>query len=1078
MRVTKDQSRTTNEFQRSNSTTNAFIGGTQKTWMTGQFPKTARDPSIPKVSAPKATDQASKTPHRAELSLEINTTVENKDSTDAIFGPNFDRGRYPARRPRHGAIDSCISRPSSSPAAGTFLQVLSPPAVETNAAPPGIISVDVSANAENVFPSPSPSVEARRNSVNAVDIEDKEHQAQTAEAPSVKAPTPSLEELVTKCGGIDQLEKLLKDAGKGNYGPGQIAASAAAHALPAPGPSNGSRPRGRPPGSKNQRSPVYNHGSSAPLIANKRPQGTTDEPRKRLQSFPGSLSIDVFALPSATTLPPSQNGQNRAPASPSGTEMHILAQNIAQRIQLVANLSGREGSHVERPRLGLLREACENSDLFYLVLHQLFCFEHQIRKSNGQVPNLSEMHVKGLKVVAFLLVSNEKMVDDAVAWFSVFPLPWGDLLLNRKGFGSAHAKVLRCLEKMAMFWADMRSQCSARRYPPLVDELVALFNVESFLFQQIIFRAVLRDIWCGEVDDCFQLAEEVFNRDYKAVMSRLSLGSTAAELAEFYQRAVVKEYQQVMHSHWQHTASLTTATMTAPVQQQNQSHINRSSNNRNESWREHNATVQSPPTPNTQTVQHHNPSTVSGPGPIGQIGRQGNLLSQTQVLASSGISSGPISYSTSSPTTMQGFSGTGVPMNSPGHWNSPLQQIARRKSSTARNVQNPSESMLPSRRTSHMVPSNVPGNPHMHQFHLNVGPQQQTYNQAPSSSVPNHYPHAQSDVRRSMNNRTSETTLPTLNSNSFLPSNPSLPADDNSAPFIRSYPPLPTHPNPTTSALHQAHLRSPTLSYLDPNKDPSSTRKCFRFIKHILMPPEELDINNRHVNWEFCVNKELTDWFARDAPSLNGAPPIRTIVSGSRLCRIRCISLKDKAGMPTQSEWAVADNVWPYSTAIVLNGTALDMRKKTHHGKDLPIDVTRYIKAGQNNLSSAVIGFPENSTSRYAIGVEFIQVVDEQKIKHEIETLPWLEARKRILDQSKNLDPEVEVVQSQKVLDLTDPFTSCIFEVPVRGINCRHNQCFDRDTFLQTRISKVPWEPCGPDEFRVSFIFAFAPLRV
>lgn len=232
------------------------------------------------------------------------------------------------------------------------------------------------------------------------------------------------------------------------------------------------------------------------------------------------------------------------------------------------------------------------------------------------------------------------------------------------------------------------------------------------------------------------------------------------------------------------------------------------------------------------------------------------------------------------------------------------------------------------------------------------------------------------------------------------------------------------------------------------------------------MPPEELDSKNRHVNWDFSVNKELTDSFARDAHNSHGAPPTRAIVPGSRLCRIRCISLKNRAGMPTESEWAVADNVWPGSTAVVLNGIALDIRKKSHHGKDLPIDVTSYIKEGQNNLSTAVIGFQKDSNTRYAIGVEFIMIVDEQMLKNQITILPLLEAGKRILDQSKNLDPDIEVIQAQKVLDLTDPFTASMFDVPVRGINCHHNQCFDRDTFLQTRTAKVPGEPCGPDEFR------------
>ena len=1079
MRAAKVQSRTRTEFQRSNSTTNAFIGGTQKAWMTGQLPESTRDPSTPKVSMPKALDQASNqasiTLHKAQSLPEVNKAVKNSDLPNTAFGPESDHGRYPTQRRRQEGTKKFTSRSSTSLATGSTPPILSPSVAEEDPQPPPAIPMDVSTDAENVLPSPSPSVEARQNSVNVVEIEDEGPQPHVAEAQSVEAPTATLEELVLRCGGMEHFERLLKDAGKSNYGPVQIAASAAAPNLP--GTTSSSGPRGQRPGSKNPLESESDRERPAPSIANKRPQEVTDEPRKRLQRLRCSSFEDSVAIPSATTVLPSQNGQSSAPAVPSDIEMGVFYQTLTQRMQLIANLPEREGSHVERPRLALLREACEKSDYFYLVLHQLFCFDYEIRKLYGQIPGLNEMHRKGLDVVAFLLVSNERMVDNAVTWFSIFPLPLGELIMNRPEFASAHTKVLRCLEKMATFWNDMRSQCTKRIYPPLVDELVVRFNVDSFLFQQIIFRAVLRDIWSGKPDHCFHITEEIFNRDYKEVMSRLSLsrlslGSISAESVKLYQQAVIQEYQQTLVSHRQHTVAGSAASMAPPRLQQSQSLLaqaNHYPNNRNTSQSEHNENTQSPPTFDLYAAQRHSLFAASGPAPIAihaiQNSRQGNLLSQSQDLASNEFTSSQIGDFTQSPTVLPGFFSPEASMNSPGQWNSEQHQRERRTSSTAgnsfgilNNLDNTPQSTTATQQTPHVVPSNVSGNPHTHQLQQNSGLQQQPHNRVPSSSIANPHPCPQPEVRRSFSNRASEISLPALSPQPFIPSFYSSLTHVNPTPLIRSYPPLPTHPNPTTSALHQAHLRSPKLSY--------SMAKCYRYINHVLMPPEELDSKNRHVNWDFGVNRELTDWFAQDAHSSHGAPPTRSIVPGSRLCRIRCISLKDKAGMPAESEWAVADNVWPGSTAIVLNGIALDIRKKSHHGKDLPIEVTSYIKEGQNNLSTAVIGFQKDSTTRYAIGVEFILVVDDQKIKNQMKLLPYLEARKRILDQSKNMDPDIEVVQSQKVLDLTDPFTARIFDVPVRGINCQHNQCFDRDIFLQTRTAKVLGEPCGPDEFR------------
>ena len=1058
--------------------------------MTGQSPKSPRDLSAPKVSTLKATLQPSKVPHRAELGPETHKAVENRDSTEIVFGPNFDRGRYPAQQPRYGGGSGHESRSSSSLAVGSTPLVLSPPAVEDTTYTSPTLKVGVSSSAENVLPSPSPSVEARPNSGNAVEANDKENQAHIAETGPVEAPNATFEELVTRCGGMEEFEKLLKDAGKSSYGPSQIAASAVTQELRSASPSSNLVRQGRPSGYKNQRRSESDRDAQAPLIASKRPQEITDEPRKRLQSLPGSSSNDLFALSSATTPLLSQNVQNVqnvqdvqnnpnvqnvqscTAARSSGIEMQALAQQLDQRMRLVASLPERKGSQVERPRLVLLREACKNSDLFYLILHQLFCYEHQCRKSDQQVLNFDDVHRTGLETVAFLLVSNDDMVDDAVAWFSVFPLPWGNSFLNKSEFGTAHAKVQRCLANMATFWKDMRFRCSQRRYPPLVDEIVGLFGVESFLFQQIIFRAILRDLWSGNFDECFSTAERLFSKDFQAVMSRSSLDVPVVELVKSYQRAVIKEYQQIFEIHRQHTIGGTTVNVAAPMQQQSQARSSNVSHNRKEAQPSRNKTNQSPLTLDLHAAQHFNSSaTAPMASQASAIYGQGNQFKQSQALTSNTFLSPQVGSFTQSPTTLQGLFTPEAPMISPEQWGNAQQQRERRVSNTVGSLRKASDSMIAPRRASHVVLSNVPGNAHVHQFQLNPGHQQPSPNQAPSSTMSNRLSHPQSNIRRSLSNRTAQTSLPTLNLHSSIQPTPSLPSAESSTPFIRSYPPLPTHPNPTISALHQAHLRSPTLTYLDPNKKSSSIPKCFRFIKHVLMPPEELSNKNRHVSWDFGVSRELTEWFVRDNPSSQSAPPIRTIAPGSRLCRIRCINLMDNVGMPSQSAWAVADNVWPCGTAVVLNGVALDFRKKTHHGKDLPIDVTRNIRVGQNNLSTAVISFQENNASRYAIGVEFIQIADEQKIKSEMKTLPSMQARKRIIDQfAKDLDPEIEVIQSQRVLDLTDPFTSRIFEVPVRGINCHHNQCFDRDTFLQTRIAKVPGEPCGPDEFRVGFL--------
>lgn len=243
-------------------------------------------------------------------------------------------------------------------------------------------------------------------------------------------------------------------------------------------------------------------------------------------------------------------------------------------------------------------------------------------------------------------------------------------------------------------------------------------------------------------------------------------------------------------------------------------------------------------------------------------------------------------------------------------------------------------------------------------------------------------------------------------------------------------------------------------------------KKSFRFIKHVIMPPGELSCTKQFLNWDFKIEGAVADTLVKDTLGSYGSRPTRMLLPGSRCCRIRCVRLGNASGMPSQEEWAVSDNVWHGSTALVLNDNALEIRRKSHHGKDLPIDVTPYVREGLNSISAAVMGFPEGSIARYAIGVEIIEVIEEQLVKSRIPVLPWQEARKKMMEPTQHLDSEVQVMNSQIVIDLKDPFTAQLFVVPVRGVHCRHNQCFDRDTFLETRNSQDVTKPCEPEKFR------------
>lgn len=271
-------------------------------------------------------------------------------------------------------------------------------------------------------------------------------------------------------------------------------------------------------------------------------------------------------------------------------------------------------------------------------------------------------------------------------------------------------------------------------------------------------------------------------------------------------------------------------------------------------------------------------------------------------------------------------------------------------------------------------------------------------------------------------------------------------------------------PNPALTALHQAQARSPKYASID-STGKFDGKDAFAFIKHLSVMPKRLSATLNHVKWVFEITKENVDALAEDNESPNNGPPMRTVRKGSQYLRLRCIKVTcdDITG---ESDWVVRKNVWPPGVAALLNDKVLEFRRKAHHGDDIPVDVTRYVKEGENILKIVFSNTRDQADNSYTIGLETIEITDSSTIKQGLTKLDAQDSLKRILRPTAVDPEELEVVGTTVLLDLTDPHTSQMFSVPVRGKTCRHTQCFDLDIFLQTRRRKLQSYPSMPDHFK------------
>ena len=1050
------------EFEQSNATTKAFLGGKEKAWMTGHPLQTITASSTTQTVHSFDRNHAPEVSPDSDLAAEKAGPSRNNSMSSMPVESSLDRGELPAQRRRCGPTKNYPIASSTSITASPTSRAFSPPVLGDTALPSSESAAKRTDEAHNLLPSPSPSVETRRQSANVLELD-----SDTIESPSSGGPhTTRLANLLAKYGGFEELEKRLEDAERSSLGPSPVMVTQPQDTFQAPTANTGTPERRPPPSLPNKPQSAQ----SSTMTPNKRALDNATEPRKRLQNAPdpsppgsGLSHSEPTATPAGTVYP--------RPPPDSHSEMQNFSQRVALQLQYVQKNYHGKCLNVVRPRLELLHDACNHFDYFYLLLHQIYCLEFRLRGSENDL-GLTNSQKGGLNVVSYLLVSNEHVALESLQWFCVFPLPLNVLLTQSQTFQRIHEGLMRCLGKMADGWDNLKKQCRLRRYPPLVDELCMLFEMTTFTLQKVVFTAILREIWLGPQDACFRAAENAFMKNRIDVSSRANFQVLSVQA---YNQRVIKEYEKIVGTHSHHIESgrirpQQYAQDSFPVVENSESRLGQPPLPRR-------IPSDSRPPPLQVDIQvaqkdaytkDSNGRIIQGSLPSGPHtaplvrarppSTQSTVMTPLQTSNANGPHTPQSAPLVQSATIPQGF-------QSPGLLNNNIHQIRRQEQRTHQSI--PGISGQPrslslgntehsvqvgatTRQASQILPSNAPETfgPGFHSFQQGLfNIQQQHQHFLFQTTSPQQHIHAfntQSPVPRSQH-----------------------PSVNGSTQFIRFDPFIqPNLPNPEISALHQVHVKSPILVPAESRGDPRSVTKYFRFIDTVIMPKEAISSRNRHVSWDFTMQREYIENLVKDRPGSYGAPTTRNINSKSLLCRIRCIKLSSSVRLPTHNEWAVSDNVWPGSTAIILNGNALEIRKKSHHGKDLPIDVTTAVKEGNNSLSTAVIGFQKDSNLSFVIGVEIIRFANEEQIRNNVRTLSLHEARQRIIDRSFQVDPDIEVVFSQLTIDLTDPFTANLFAVPARGANCLHNQCFDLEVFLHSRNMEKPSEPCGPDSFR------------
>jgi hypothetical protein len=692
--------------------------------------------------------------------------------------------------------------------------------------------------------------------------------------------------------------------------------------------------------------------------------------------------------------------------------------------------SSHDLNDADTERLEILYEAIIQSDWYFVMLLMLHsCYSLNLPSIQPLLPFLPQ---HALPVFSRLL--GEEWEDspapshDLVVFLSSFPKPLPDLIqsLTEQSFMVAIRKIAECLDRIIFNLDLVIARCRQAQTLPTVHDLIESLGIRSLLFQRAAFRFLLRKNWGSETGSAVELAMHEF------MIEQQTFGLQGGQSPEVCSRQQ-NVYRNIYHQHLYSTHP-TRSTMNTP-------------NTPVPSTTVAPSTMVIPSTtavPNTTIVaaqlrggapdhhhnQHHHHIGAHQPQSplLGQAQPPGRFIhNQMQMQAQAQALAQARARQPSFPTHFQqqpsvapiqspyfqlpggSFPGytvqpqrfTGPPISHAAAQHHAMMMYQRRQQQLQQQQQH--------HRHQHNVPSNSPTNPSLT---TSLHRPQQAHAAAKKPSPRLFYP------------------------------------GDN--PCVAQ----PALPDYHRSALHQAHLRSPILTPKMPNGSaPKVQSDNFRSVIGFLLRPHRLTTDLVQ-EMPFRLPPQVIARLMKLNPSTGGAPMTGEFDQASITLRLRCCQVSPTEPLPAENKWALLDGYWPDQAYFSLNQTTLEPRRKLHHGKCPPIELTHCVHSETNKLVVKVNrALRDKSPFNYAVAIEVVGFASRENIK--VACMKRLVPSEKILDSIKKSltsDDDDIIMQSNLTVRLFEPFSnSRIFDIPVRSQDCLHREAFDLDVFLDTR---------------------------
>ncbi|KAJ5492714.1 hypothetical protein N7539_001460 [Penicillium diatomitis] len=770
----------------------------------------------------------------------------------------------------------------------------------------------------------------------------------------------------------------------------------------------------------------------------------------------------------------------------------LWAERAHQLMKAAASCSSNIGS----PRALLLVKACKKHDLFYLVLHQLFCEAYRDPLNFwSRFPSLNnEGSISGFRRLAELLAHNSSLPITLMDAFSAYPLNIAEMVRS-PWFPAIFQEIQACLSKLGTQASSEWTRHLYRRgYPPLVTELRQQYCTGSPTLLNVIFTSMCRCLYESKHIDYL---ERVFNKNQSLVDCNAPERIIQA-LTQNY-RMVPMKLSLFPESTGPHTSN---NQIQSPVQQY-----------------QNGVTAGGPesiPQPDTSS-----PSTASGPAlrpnahqvpanpstpvqiPSAHPALQ-NLPSSPQIWDGSAQVISPqgswqamppshAQFHVQSPLASPVIPGQGQVTNV---HRGPIHRIRTAAASHAAG-QVPANCLTP--QSSPSLPPNAQALPPWMDHTAQSQPPHPTQN--PQASRPlqprprqahpgqAHFNdwvgHGNATLRPTTNintarlvamnqsahssNRHPSSMRPVPVSSSGIQTSQARPGQFRGAPVISPLlppegyrAPLTVRPQPMRLSLHQADLRDPVKQLVKNTPEGIKEIPLYQYLRDFMVKPTKVGPEMFHCRWKFSLSVSDHQRISRVMKTDNGQRSTQVCQSENLIYRLRIISVPNSSTENVETTWSTVSTTWPSVLYIFVNQEEMHVRRKVHNGKDLPLDISSHLVAGENEINMHfLLGPGECKYMHYEAAVEIMELREHDGIlgqtRHWAASATRAAINKRLTPSTD--DDELAVVTDSLTIPLIDPFMAQVFKIPARSVNCTHIECFDLETFVTTRKSISGTQP-------------------